>query len=117
MPIVVLGLSLLFGTFQSLWLTDCPCNLLCQDKNTCDPEEAPEDDCCTEKGKKDVPCFHLEPQTDVDGPEQTPDLVPPLVELAVLVSLETPVASVEDGTRPRPTRDRPLYLEHSALLI
>ena len=78
MPILVLGLGLLFGISQSLWLTDCPCNLLCRDKNGCDPKEATEDDCCKqtgaaphshEEGKGEGPCFHVEPQTDVDGPD------------------------------------------------
>jgi len=132
MRIAGLLLVLSFASFQSLCIIDCPCGSLCAHKNDCSSagEEAPQDDCCRQSraaagppvdAPHQKPCFHLEPQTDVDG--LTLDQAP----APELIWILDPVPSLEfvweavlpfhpSGLSP-PGESPPLYLQHAALLL
>jgi hypothetical protein len=131
MKAAALVLSISFAAIQPVLLTDCPCGFLCEHKNAFESgKNSVPDDCCARTAAGDGVqdpshgedrCFHVEPQTELDGPVlfQLPaffvclEFVLPALELAQPETIAQPQAS---GLSP-PARGRPLYLQHSSLLI
>jgi hypothetical protein len=107
-----------FALLQSVSLTQCPCGSLCGHKNDCGPDPAG-DDCCKNSGGADeTPCFHLEPQMDLDGVALEAFSVP---------TIDAGPVHPMDIDRPEPGARRPVLssdpsppvraLLHSALLL
>ena len=125
--LLVLG----FASFQSLCIIDCPCGSLCAHKNDCSSagEESAQDDCCRQSraasplgdAPHQKPCFHLEPQTDVDGltldQAPAPELIWILDPVPSFVVLREAVLPFQPSGLPPPGESPPLYLRHAALLI
>jgi len=117
-----------FAGLQSVSVTDCPCGSLCETKNACPDESrhASPDDCCSRSraagNEKSENCFHLEPQTELDSTIMECPRAPVLdLGLVVVppVSLAQSIPCLEStavGPSP-PSRSRPIFLIHSALLI
>lgn len=132
MRIAGILLVLCFASFQSLCIIDCPCGSLCVHKNDCSSagEESPQDDCCRQSraaagplgdAPHQKPCFHLEPQTDVDGMtlEQAPApeliwILDPVPSFGLVCEAILPF---HPSGLPPPGESPPLYLQHAALLI
>lgn len=121
-------LALAFGGLQTLTFTDCRCAAPCARKakpsgcDACPSESAPLEGCCgTGEESKKPPCVHIEPSHDVATHAQDLVVTPilsflPSVDLEV--SLEKPPGGFVGADDPiRPTRERPLFLLHSSLLI
>lgn len=117
---VVLGLVAAFALLQFVTYTACACDSLCGHKNACERTEA--DDCCKHGAQPvpDAPCFHLEPQSDVDLAVSALDF-PILATFQEILPVLPPLAPESQGIQPiglsPPFRELPLYLEHLALLI
>jgi hypothetical protein len=126
-------LLLCFAALQLVSITRCPCDTLCGHKNACEEEngEGSRDDCCSQSreasghrhgGGESDHCFHLEPQTDLDGPTAVDVSAPgPLLDPVLVPKPLLPMADY--FPRPLsldlspPARDGPLFLQHSALLL
>src|SRR6185436_2357837 len=111
---VVTGLIVAFALLQFISYTACACDTLCGHKNACERDEA--DDCCKHQGSvPQTPCFHLEPQSDVDvlvvDSVDVPTLILPF-EVPALLPLPAPLAPPLG-----PIGLPPPYLEPFALLI
>lgn len=119
---LVLLAALAFGGLQSVTVIDCPCAALCGHKNRCEEAKESPDDCCRESRNgtlHEEACFHLEPQTDVDGPPSV-DPPAPRISFAPCLPAIFPATESLDPIRPSespPARDCPLYLRNSCLLI
>lgn len=126
MKAATLLLLLGFLPLQLVAVTDCPCGSFCETKNECpDPgSHRSPDDCCSRNrtSSEEAPCFHLEPQSDVDAPIVEAPGVPAAVEIGLVLPLAfTPQHAVVVDARiagpSPPLRTPPLFLLHAALLI
>jgi len=130
MRVPALALALSFGLLQPILFADCPCDFLCSHKNAFDGgKNAGADDCCSRSGggsgvqgreSSEDRCFHVEPQTELDGHVPGMDC-PPAFCLEILPDPVEPATSklfetlLPTGHSP-PSRSR-LYLQYARLLI
>ncbi|MBI3855917.1 MAG: hypothetical protein HY293_09540 [Planctomycetes bacterium] len=117
MKAAALLLALGFASIQPISITDCPCGSLCENKNRCSVHDD-EPDCCSRsmaslpRSQEQAPCFHVEPQTELDtivaDAAPVPELCLEILPVSFFLAAPEASSPPDSSGLPPPVRSRPL---------